>query len=153
MFRLFWGMFYFFVKCFFGYFMAFVKCLNLLGNVGDFFGECSLVNCEMADFLLLTITLIIVECSNSCLYKLIIQLFLHFQYPHVLTQIHQKITPVMFSHAPRLHSTSSYTRKSLQLCSLPITLFFFFKHDIILWTTLSSCFLRVEDFLNKKENS
>ena len=52
--------------------MAFVKCLNLLGNVGDFFGECSLVNCEMADFLLLTITLIIVECSNSCLYKLII---------------------------------------------------------------------------------
>ena len=52
--------------------MAFVKCLNLLGNVGDFFGECSLGNCEMDDFLLLTITLIIVECSNSCLYKLII---------------------------------------------------------------------------------
>ncbi len=77
MFRLFWGMFYFFVKCFFGYFMAFVKCLNLLGNVGDFFGECSLVNCEMADFLLLTITLIIVECSNSCLYKLIIMIDHH----------------------------------------------------------------------------
>ena len=56
--------------------MAFVKCLNLLGNVGDFFGECSLGNCEMDDFLLLTITLIIVECSNSCLYKLIIVAYL-----------------------------------------------------------------------------
>ena len=54
--------------------MAFVKCLNLLGNVGDFFGECSLGNCEMDDFLLLTITLIIGECSNSSLYKLIISL-------------------------------------------------------------------------------
>ena len=75
MFRLFCEMFYFFGECFFRYFMAFVKCLNLLGNVGDFFGECSLGNCEMDDFLLLTITLIIGECSNSSLYKLIIDLF------------------------------------------------------------------------------